>query len=49
MSLEITTEFYEIEPDAEVPFRLKCHHVLSSAKENCFRVMEKIVRFPEEQ
>lgn len=48
LSLEITSEFYEMEPDAEVPFRLKCHHILSSKEENCKRVMEKVI-FPEER
>lgn len=48
LSLEITNEFYEMGSDAEVPFRLKCHHIVSSSEENCRRVMEKIIRFPED-
>ena len=49
LSLKITPEFYEMEEDAEVPFRLKCHHILSSSEENCSRVMEKIISFPEDK
>ena len=49
MSLKISTEFYELEENAEIPFRLKSHHILASNESSCRRVLEKIIRFPEDQ
>lgn len=48
MSLKITPEFYEIEENAKIPFRLKSHHILAADEASCRRVLEKIIRFPED-